>query len=160
MSRMDDGAQSEITVEKLTDGSTWIRGPRDARIVLNRRTADVMRMQFGGYLLGEMMARTIVALDEAVDKARPFAIAIDADAQSGYEPQVRTLVTNWLLKRRDQLQPGHVLGAAPFVKMWMQMLNLSLGSKVFQLYEDRAEFDRNVGKVIRESERMRAARRS
>ena len=49
---------------------------------------------------------------------------------------------------------------APMVKMWMQMLNLSLGSKVFQLYEDRAEFERNVGKVVRESERMRAARRA
>ncbi len=157
---MGDGIQPEVTVEKLGDGSTWIRGPREARIVVNCRTADVMRMQFGGYLLGEMMVRTLTALDEAVDKDRPFVIAIDADAQSGYEPQVRTLVTNWLLKRRDRLQPGHVLGMAPMVKMWMQMLNLSLGSKVFQLYEDRAEFERNVGKVVRESERMRAARRA
>lgn len=157
---MSDGTHPEITVEKLSDGSTWIRGPREARIVLNRRTADVMRMQFGGYLLGEMMVQTLAALDEALDRERPFAIAIDADAQSGYEPQVRTLVTQWLLKRREQLQPGHVLGAAPMVKMWMQMLNLSLGSKVFHVYEDRAEFDRNVGKVVRESERMRAARRS
>ena len=157
---MVDGAQSEITVEKLGDGSTWIRGPREARIVLNRRIADVMRMQFGGYLLGEMMALTLTALDEAVEKEKTFAIAIDAEAQSGYEPQVRTLVTNWLLKHKNQLQPGHVLGSAPLVKMWMQMLNLSLGSKVFQIHEDRAEFDRNVGKVVRESERMRAARRS
>ena len=45
------------------------------------------------------------------------------------------------------------------VKMWAQMLNLSLGSEVFKLYDDRREFDRSVGKVVRDSERMRAARR-
>jgi hypothetical protein len=156
---MDGQGHSEVTAEKLPDGSLSIRGPRGAAIVVNGRMNDVFRLQFGGHLVGKMMALTLEALDEAATREAQFAIIIDAESQSGYEPEVRALTTAWLLRHRDKLRPAHLLGRAPMVKMWAQMLNLSLGSEVFKLYDDRREFDRSVGKVVRDSERMRAARR-
>lgn len=156
---MDGQSQTEVTSEKLPDGSLSIRGPRGAAIVVNGRMNDVFRLQFGGHLVGRMMALMLEALDDAATREAGFAIIIDAESQSGYEPEVRALTTAWLLRHRKKLRPAHLLGRAPMVKMWAQMLNLSLGSEVFKLYEDRGEFDRTVGKVVRDSERMRAARR-
>lgn len=150
----------EVTSEKLADGSLSIHGPRGAAIVVNGRITDVFRLQFGGHLVGKMMSLMLEALEDAASKEPQFAIVIDAESQSGYEPEVRALTTAWLLRHRDKLRPAHLLGRAPMVKMWAQMLNLSLGTEVFKVYDDRREFDRNVGKVVRDSERMRAARRS
>jgi hypothetical protein len=156
---MDDQSAREVTSEKLPDGSLSIRGPRGAAIVVNGRMSDVFRLQFAGHLVGKMMALTLAALDEAASREAEFAIIIDAESQSGYEPEVRALTTAWLLRHRSKLRPVHLLARAPMVKMWAQMLNLSLGSEVFKLYDDRREFERNVGKVVRDSERMRGARR-
>jgi hypothetical protein len=156
---MDGQSHSEVIAEKLADGSLSIRGPRGAAILVNGRMTDVFRLQFGGHLVGKMMALTLEALDGAAAKEREFAIIIDAESQSGYEPEVRALTTAWLLRYREKLRPAHLLGRAPMVKMWAQMLNLSLGSEVFKVYDDRREFDRTVGKVIRDSERMRAVRK-
>ncbi|HEX3770153.1 MAG TPA: hypothetical protein VHV30_04780 [Polyangiaceae bacterium] len=121
---------------------------------------DVIRLQFGGHLVGRMMALALDALDGTAAKEREFALIIDAETQSGYEPEVRALATAWLLRYRDKLRPAHLLSRAPMVKMWAQMLNLSLGSEVFKVYDDRREFDRTVGKVVRDSERMRAVRKA
>jgi hypothetical protein len=156
---MDGHSQSEVTAEKLPDGSLSIRGPRGAAIVVNGRMNDIFRLQFGGHLVGRMIALMLEALDDAATREPQFAIIIDAESQSGYEPEVRALTTAWLLRHREKLRPAHLLGRAPMVKMWAQMLNLSLGTEVFKLYDDRREFDRTVGKVVRDSERMRAARR-
>jgi hypothetical protein len=158
---MDDVDVPEVTTEKLADGSLWIRGPRGAAILVNARTSNVVRLQFGGHLLGKMMALALAALDEgAAWRGEEFAIVIDAESQSGYEPEVRALATAWLLKHKGKLRPAHLLGRAPMVKMGAQMFNLALGSEVFKIHEDRREFDLTVGKVIRDSERMRAASRS
>ncbi len=158
---MDDAEAPEVTTERLPDGSLWIRGPRGAAILVNARTSSVVRLQFGGHLVGKMMALALAALDEgAAWRGEEFAIVIDAESQSGYEPEVRALATAWLLKHKGKLHPAHLLGRAPMVKMGAQMFNLALGSEVFKIHEDRREFDRTVGKIIRDSERMRAASRS
>jgi hypothetical protein len=157
---MGDLNPPEVREEHLPDGSRAIRGPRGAVIVINHRVEDVMRMQFGGHIVPEMMARTLAGLDQVLPAGEPFAIAVDADAQSGYEPEVRALATAWLLKHRDRLRASYFLGKAPMVKLGIQMINNSLGAKVFSVFEDRREFERGVGKVLRESEKMRVANRS
>jgi hypothetical protein len=154
-----DALVPDVTVEKLPDGTTAIRGPRGAGIVVNARIRDVVRMQFTGHLMGEMMFKALGLMDEAIGAESEFTIAIDAEHQSGYDPEVRTLATNWLLRRRDRLRPAHLFSNAPMVKMWLQMVNLSLGSKIFVLHEDRGEFESVIGKVVRDSEKMRAAKR-
>ena len=58
---MNGPSQSEVTAEKMPDGSLSIRGPRGAAIVVNGRMNDVFRLQFGGHLVGKMMALTLEA---------------------------------------------------------------------------------------------------
>lgn len=157
---MNDQSHSAITAVRLPDGSLSIHGPRGAVIVVNGRMTDVMRLQFGGHLIGKMMALALTTIDETAAREAEFALVIDAESQSGYEPEVRALVTAWLVRHREKLRPAHLLGRAPMVKMWARMVNRSLGSEVFKIYDDRSEFDRNVGEVVRDSERMRAARRA
>jgi hypothetical protein len=150
---------NQVTLETSADGAVAVRGPRGAGIVVDARTRHVVRMQFVGHLMGEMMQRALGAVDGAVQPHAGISLLVDAEGQSGYDPEVRSLVTSWLLKRRSHLLASHVFSRAPMVKMWTQMLNLSLESKVFLLHEDRAEFERSAGQVVRESERMRAASR-
>ena len=156
---MADLSAPEIIVEKTTDGAVSIKGPRGAWILLNGRVDDVMRMQLGGHLVGEMMARMLAAMEQHIAPEGQFAIVVDAESQSGYEPDVRSLATSWLLKHRERLKPGHLLTRAPMIKMGTQMINNALGANIFRLYEERAEFERGVAKVVRDSERMRAARK-
>jgi hypothetical protein len=155
---MADTNFSGVREEFLPDGTCAIRGPRGASIVVNGKLHDVIRMQFVGHLVGEMMARGLQLMDGALAPDVPFSIVVDAEAQSGYEPDVRSMATAWLLRRRERLLPAHLLGRAPMVKMGVQMINNSLGSRVFALYDDRREFERSVGKLLRDSERLRAAR--
>src|ERR1700733_3570673 len=114
-----DALVPDVTVEKLPDGTTAIRGPRGAGIVVNARIRDVVRMQFMGHLMGEMMFKALGVVDEAISAGSEFTIAIDAEHQSGYDPEVRTLATNWLQRRRDRLRPAHLFSSAPMVKMWL-----------------------------------------
>jgi hypothetical protein len=99
-------------------------------------------------------------MDQHIATEGQFAIVVDAESQSGYEPDVRSLAQAWLVKHRDRLKPAHLLTRAPMVKMGTQMINNALGGNIFKLYEDRAEFERGVAKVVRDSERMRAARKA
>jgi hypothetical protein len=154
---MTDGPSGTV-VEKLADGSTSIRGPGGAWITVNPRTHDVMYMRAGGFLVGEMMARALATLDEVAPAQGDFTLVVDAEAQSGYEPAVRAFVTAWLARRRDQLRPCHMLARAPLVRMGAQMINAALNAKVIQVHQDRIEFEQSVGAVIRDSQRMRAAR--
>jgi hypothetical protein len=149
----------DTKVEKLSDGSTSIQGPGGAWIVVNARTPDVMFMRAGGFLMTEMMGRALAALDEAVGKDLPFTLIIDAESQSGYEPAVRTAVTLWIAQHGERIRPCHVLARAPLVRMGTEMINVALKRKVCQIYQERADFERNVGKVVRDSERMRAAQK-
>jgi hypothetical protein len=152
-------SHSDTKVEKLADGSTSIHGPGGAWILVNARTQDVMFMRVGGFLVGEMMVRALAALDEAVKDA-PFTLIIDAESWSGYEPIVRSAVTQWVAKHGDRIRPCHLLARAPLVRMGTEMINVALKRKVFRMYQERSEFERNVGEVVRDSERMRAAGRS
>jgi hypothetical protein len=152
--------QPESKVEKLPDGSTSIQGPGGAWIIVAARTPDVMYMRMGGFLVGGMMARALAALDDVVKDSAPFTLVIDAEAQSGYEPEVRTSVTKWLAAHGDRIRPCHVLARAPLVRMGAEMINVALRRKVFQMYKERSEFERTVSQVVRDSERLRAARRS
>jgi hypothetical protein len=150
-------SQSESKIEKLPDGSTSIQGPGGAWIQVGSRTPDVMYMRMGGFLVATMMARALAILDEAVKDAA-FTLVIDAESQSGYEPEVRTSVTKWLVARGDRIRPCHVLARSPLVRMGAEMVNVAMRRKVFQMYRERGEFERNVNQVVRDSERMRAAK--
>ena len=156
---MTDGNTSEITMARTPDGSTAIKGPRGAWIHLNGRAEDVMRLQLGGHLVGEMMARALAAMDQILVPDANFSVVVDAESQSGYEPDVRALATAWLLKHNKRLNPAHLLTRTPMIKMGAQMINNALGWSVFKIYEDRGEFERGVAKIVRDSERMRAGRR-
>jgi hypothetical protein len=156
---MTDVNLPEITIVDLTDGSTSIRGPRGAAIILGVRRGEVIRVQFIGHLVGAMMAKMLSAVELAFAPDAAFSLAIDAEAQSGYEPEVRSLATAWLLRNRNRLRTMHLLSRTPMVKMGTQMLNLSLGNNVFKLYHDRGEFERGVAKVGDESEGQRPSRR-
>jgi hypothetical protein len=156
---MNEQGVRDVVAEKLADGSVSISGPRGAKIVINGKMNDVVRLQFGGHLLGKMMAVALDTLEDVASREPGLALLIDAELQSGYEPEVRSLTTAWLLRHREKLRPAHLFSRAPMVKMWTQMINLALGVEIFKLHDDRGEFERTVGKVVRDSERMRAARR-
>jgi hypothetical protein len=152
-------SQADTKVEKLQDGSTSIQGPGGAWIVVNARTPDVMFMRVGGFLVDEMMSRALAALDDALDKEDPFTLIIDAESQSGYEPGVRTAITRWFTKNLERIRPCHVLARAPLVRMGTEMINVALKRKLCHIYQERGDFERTVGKVVRDSERMRAAQK-
>lgn len=148
----------EATTSALPEGATWIRGAGDSTVRVEWRTPGVAMIRFVGHLAPEMMARTLDVLNAAVTtRSGPFAIVIDAEAQSGYDPPVREAATAWLLAHRERLLPAHILTGTVMVRLGAQMMNVALGSEVFHIHVDRAEFERSVAKMERDSERMRAA---
>jgi hypothetical protein len=148
----------EVVVQKLPDGSTSVRGPGESWIVVSARSHDVMYMRAGGFLMGEMMTRALAALDKVVGKDGQFTLVVDAEAQTGYEPAVRAAITEWLDNHASQVRPCHLLAPAPLVRMGAEMINMALNRKLLHMYRERGEFERSVARVVRDSERMRAAR--
>jgi hypothetical protein len=126
------------TPSEPEDRWTSSRGSVEVTLLAPR----VVLFVFRGHLdppLGKHIAASMQRHARALPD--PLTLFIDAETLSGYDPPVRTDMTNAILGERERFEIVQVLALSRLVRMGVAVANLALGG-LLRAHGKRADFER------------------
>ena len=94
-----------------------------------------------GHLDLEITPHLMRPIDRVMHSGLRVVVFHDWGEVESYESKVRTQLTEWALKNRQQIEAVHVLQRSRMVAMAVSVANLALGG-MLNSYMDRARFEK------------------